>query len=305
MGKATVTEAEIIAAGERLEARNEPVSGWSLRRECGTVGKPGRLKEVWLAHKSASDRQPPPRVSVLPPALEERRQSIAKEVVGLIDGFLVGAWSQADQLANERTTQERATAAAAIEAHVKEMDLATLEVEAAEERVEQLLSEVQRLEAERDAQRLELARGGERLVTAEASARNAEQTARELRQQIQVAESASAAAARRTDAAEAETRATMKLFERTQRDLERSQRDSEALRAQLAQEIEQRGKLERHLGVLEERLHTETTRVTSLSGDVERERGEVEKLRDMLSRRFGSQKARRDDAGVPYVRAPR
>ena len=121
---ATVTTAEISAAGHALITVGKGVTGGGLRAQIGR-GDPRRLMNIW------EQLEPPPSVPAddaaqpvvnLPPALAEQETGSLAKLATELSTAISGAWVLAERLAAERLGAEVAAARAAAAGVQGELD---------------------------------------------------------------------------------------------------------------------------------------------------------------------------------------
>lgn len=155
-------EAEIIAAGRRLQDRGEAVNGWTLRRELGEFGQPEALLRVWeAAHVRPA---PPPEPGTLGKldsaavaAAAARAQSALAEAIG-------AACASIQAEAEARYGQAHAALAAQREAVAAELRLANASLAAADAQRADLVARLEELAGQLQAREAEAARLRDRVL---------------------------------------------------------------------------------------------------------------------------------------------
>ncbi len=120
-----VTDAEIIAAGIKLEETGE-VNATRLWRQCREHGRPERLLEVWSKHKVRQSGEPLANVGAPPLAIPEMAQRLAAELKGAlstsIDRALASIYAAVEDAVQGRFQRELADLTSVREAHRAEIE---------------------------------------------------------------------------------------------------------------------------------------------------------------------------------------
>lgn len=147
MRPSNTTDAEIVAAGQKLLAEGNQVTGWKLRELLGT-GRPERLLQVWTNHRNESGTT---ITDALPVDIDNRVKATL-ESVGIELRSLFNLYYQ------ELNSEVAKQVDAGKEALKEERDLRKLEAQEASAELERLESIIERLEAENSklAERVEV-----------------------------------------------------------------------------------------------------------------------------------------------------
>lgn len=235
--KAQISDAEIIEAGERLEAHGQDVNGWSLRTKLGG-GKPERLLAVWKAHletKKPKVSSEEPSELVLPPRLRDHADAAREQIVAFFDGIVVTAHGVAVDTIENRYREERDQLRATQMRYEQEIADANAAIEAADEREAQLEARLEQVTAERDAARRENITLTERMRVVEGSEQAKAARMSELEQSLADANHRSSECERDAAAANARATAAETETERLRADFNRRIADLEAQIKELAQ----------------------------------------------------------------------
>lgn len=146
---ASVTDEEVIAVGERLQAEGKRVSGYLLKANLGGVGRQDRYTDIWTKHlaaRQASQSEPAAQVVAAPQPAEIRAAVEAMQMsVGSAAEVLVLAVQRYEREASAQRISDA-------DRRTEEADKALKEAEdAGESFMQSARSDIDRLTSERDA----------------------------------------------------------------------------------------------------------------------------------------------------------
>lgn len=126
-----VTVEEILAAGKRILARGEPVTGWGLRKELGNRGSAPRLEAVWKGNMgdhldgAAAEQDAP----ILPPEVTALLAGAKMSMAGQVEAFANALYRSVLEFADGQYKAEIESLRGARVQYKREMGEAELAIE--------------------------------------------------------------------------------------------------------------------------------------------------------------------------------
>jgi chromosome segregation ATPase len=183
------TAAEIVKAGQELQAVGRNVTGFAIRQKIGG-GNPSRLKQVWDEHLASQVEAKAEPVAELPGEVAEEVGSISKELIDRLQAFAVEINDKAVKASERRVAEVIRTTGEQREQAERELADAAATVEelegkldSAEQRADELEGQLAELQGKHQEQAIELATLRERLTLIEAERNRYEEEAKQMREE--------------------------------------------------------------------------------------------------------------------------
>lgn len=235
MRPASVSDEEILAAGQRLRDARIRINGFTLRREVGNTGTPSRLFAVWQRLNGEGTGGQAEQPHELPLEIEEMLESLNTALLKKTREMAGNIAQHAMRLADRRIAEICHQHDAERAAHEEVLEDANKSIEDAEQRVEAIQEELlkaheraEKLQQERDKAQREAAAAQQQATERERELRHQEQRMAALEARLE--SSTIALATSRAD----ESQARAQLDECKAR-LKTAQHDLSTCRAQEAQ----------------------------------------------------------------------
>ncbi|MDN3563144.1 DNA-binding protein [Paeniroseomonas aquatica] len=281
MRPSEITDDEILAAGRKIVARGDAVTGWAIRREVGDRGQAKRLEKVWNEKSDTTSHgkvaKDDAEAVSLPTPLQEMVDAGKFSLAAQLDTIVAAIHRHAR--ADADATYQRVTDKLQAETlhHRHELDLAEASVAATEAESLQRAEAVARLENELAEIRIDLANTGERERHALSRADDAEALVRGLRCDLEASSRTAQISAEARAAAEAQTAAMRDEVAHLRATLERSETARNTEVSRLSADLT---RTQQHLDEARAAHQTEAATARQLASDAQAaHREEVNRVR--------------------------